>query len=93
MLLTTPINRRSMMHRTVHLTQRRITGAGMSKIFLTGSGMAVFEYRQTEEVRNTFARNYFLHHDENWRRCIEDVLCFLEIGNVPKRIVWRIKII
>jgi hypothetical protein len=35
----------------------------------------------------------FLHHDENSRRGIEDVLCSLEIVNVPKKIFLRIKTI
>jgi hypothetical protein len=46
-----------MMHRTVRLIRRRNTGAGVSEIFLTGLDMAVFEYRQAEEVRDAFARH------------------------------------
>jgi hypothetical protein len=52
---------------------------------------AVFAVQRRGNSKISFG--CFLHHYENPRKGIEDVLCFLEIVKAPKRIVWRMKII
>jgi hypothetical protein len=38
-------------------TRRRSTADGVRKTFPIGSAMAAFEYRQAQEIRDTFARH------------------------------------
>src|SRR3954467_6465145 len=42
---------------SVLLTPPRITGVGARKIYRTGWGMGAFEYRQAQEIRDSFQRH------------------------------------